>query len=284
MVTRKGCTLPDTVRALRACLALLAFSSGLYLAPLAALAKPCDGPDDASWVTGAKECLVIRTFRSTGDLSHPNLVVVLHGDVSSGGPANYHFAFAQKLVDAPDARNLVVVAMVRPGYPDGAGNTSTGDAHGRYDHYTPENIDAVADAIRQLKEHYRASRVVLVGHSGGAATSAVILGRHPGLAAAAVLVSCPCVISTWRAQRARESAWLRSESPHDWAKKVPEASRVVALTGTDDTNTKPALAEEYVELLRRRGIDARFIAVPGASHNSAFRSAQVEEAVMSLLR
>jgi pimeloyl-ACP methyl ester carboxylesterase len=207
----------------------------------------------------------------------------LHGDVSSGGPANYHFAFAQKLLDAPDAQNLVAVAMVRPGYPDGAGNTSTGDDR-RYDHYTPENIDAVADAVRHLKEHYQASRVVLVGHSGGAAISAVILGRHPGLAAAAVLVSCPCVISTWRAQRPRKSAWLHSESPHDWAKKVPEGSRVVALTGTDDTNTKPALAEEYVELLRKRGIDARFIVVPRASHNSAFRSAQVEEAVVSLLR
>ncbi len=248
---------------------------------MSALAKPCDGPDDVSWVTGAKECLVIRTFRSTGDLSHPTLVVVLHGDVSSGGPANYHFALAQKLVDAPDAQNLVAVAMVRPGYPDGASNTSTGDTFDRHDHYTPENIDAVADAIRHLKEHYQASHVVLVGHSGGAATSAVILGRHPGLAAAAVLVSCPCIISTWRARR---SPWLRSESPHEWVKKVPETSRIVALTGTDDTNTQPALAEEYVELLHKRGIDARFIAVPGASHNSAFRSAQVEEAVVSLLR
>jgi pimeloyl-ACP methyl ester carboxylesterase len=282
-VTRNGSTPPPTLRVLRACLALLAFSGGLCLAPLSALAKPCDAADNVSWVTGAEECLVIRTFRSAGELSDPTLVVVLHGDVSSGGPANYHFAFAQKLADAP-AQNLVAVAMVRPGYPDGAGNTSTGDTFDRQDHYTPENIDAVAGAIRHLKEHYQASRIVLVGHSGGAATSGVILGRHPGLATAAILVSCPCIISKWRESRARQSPWLRSESPHDWVNKVPETSRVVALTGTDDTNTRPALADEYVELLRKRGIDARFIAVPRASHNSAFRSAQVEAAVASLLR
>jgi len=135
---------------------VVALSCGLSLAPLSALAKPCDAADNASWVTGAKECLVIRTFRSAGDLSHAILVVVLHGDVSSGGPANYHFAFAQKVVGTPDAQNLVAVAMVRPGYPDGAGNTSTGDDR-RYDHYTLENIDAVADAVRHLKELRRAA-------------------------------------------------------------------------------------------------------------------------------
>jgi len=204
----------------------------------------------------------------------------LHGDVSSGGPASYHFPFAQKLAETPDAQDLVVVAMVRPGYPDGAGNTSTGDAFDRGDHYTPENIDAVADAIRHLKEHYQANRLVLVGHSGGAATSGVILGRHPGLATAAVLVACPCNIPTWRFRR---SPWSRSESPHDWVKKVPTTSRIIAITGTDDTNTKSGLAEEYVELLRKRGVDARFIAVPGAGHNDAFRSPQVGEAVVSLL-
>ena len=86
-----------TLQALQGRLALLAVGSCLWVACASAVAKPsCDSPDNVSLVTGAKECLVIRTFGSTRELSHPVLVAVLHGDVSSGGPANYHFGFAQE--------------------------------------------------------------------------------------------------------------------------------------------------------------------------------------------
>jgi predicted esterase len=262
-------------------LSVVAIAATMWLMPSAATAKPCDSPDDPGRVTGVGECLVIQAFPSPGELSRPTLVVVLHGDLSAGGPAKYHFAFAQALAEAPGAQNLVAVAMVRPGYEDGAGNASTGENFQRNDHYTADNIDAVADAVRRLKERYQAGRVVLVGHSGGAATAAVILGRHPGVADAAVLVSCPCNIGEWR--QTRRGPWTRSESPHDWANKVPEAARVVALTGTDDSNTRPALAEQYVDILRKRGVDARFVAVLRAGHDSAFRSPKVVEAVAGLV-
>src|SRR5262245_9029059 len=158
--------------------------------PLAVVAEPCDKPDDPGWVTGGNECLAIRAFSSPGDLSSPTLVAVLHGDVSSGGPARYHVDFAQKL--AHGSKNLVVIAMVRPGYDDGAGNVSTGSHNNRSDRYTADNLDAVGDGVRRLRERYEGARVILVGHSGGAATSAVIIGRRPGVADAAVLVACPC--------------------------------------------------------------------------------------------
>jgi hypothetical protein len=40
--------------------------------------------------------------------------------------------------------------------------------------------------------------VVVVGHSGGAAISANMLGRHPALLDAALVVSCPCDVEKWR--------------------------------------------------------------------------------------
>jgi pimeloyl-ACP methyl ester carboxylesterase len=205
----------------------------------------------------------------------------MHGDVSSGGPAKYHLDFAKKL--AEQSRNLVAVAMIRPGYDDGAGNTSSGEHNNRSDHYTADNVDAMADGVRRLRERYQASRVVLVGHSGGAATSALILGRKPGVADAAVLVACPCNVGEWRRARGGRP-WPRSESPHEWAGKVPSSTRVIAITGADDSNTKPGLAEEYVALLKKRGVDARFIAVASADHNGAWFEPQVMEAVIELVR
>src|SRR5262245_58934475 len=89
-------------------------------------------------------------------------------------------------------------------------------AYNRSDHYTADNLDAVGDGVRRLRERYEGARVILVGHSGGAATSAVISGRRPGVADAAVLVACPCNLREWRRDR---RSWSHSESrTNGWAK------------------------------------------------------------------
>jgi pimeloyl-ACP methyl ester carboxylesterase len=49
-----------------------------------------------------------------------------------------------------------------------------------------------------LKRRYHAGTVVVVGHSGGAAIAANMLGRHPALIDAALVVSCPCDVEKWR--------------------------------------------------------------------------------------
>jgi pimeloyl-ACP methyl ester carboxylesterase len=171
--------------------------------------------------------------------------------------------------------------LIRPGYDDGAGNASSGSHNNRSDHYTATNIDEVAGVIAKLKQAYKPQRVVLVGHSGGAATSAIILGRHPGLANGAVLVACPCHLDDWRLARNRPP-WTRSESPHRWADKVPAGTRVIALTGTDDDNTGIGLAQDYVRRVTEKGVTARFEPIAGANHNAAFRAPQVEAAVVEL--
>jgi hypothetical protein len=108
------------------------------LAPVAAPAKPCEKPDDPGNVTGAGECIVVHPFVSPGELSSPVLVAVLHGDGSGGQPMKYHFEVARKLAES--GKNLVAVAMIRPGYDDGAGHTSSGQSFNRSDHYTAENV------------------------------------------------------------------------------------------------------------------------------------------------
>lgn len=261
---------------------ILICALAMLVLPALAQAAPCPVDNLDTAVMGKDECLVLRTYKGAQVSGTPQaLIVVLHGDVSSGGPANYHFATAQQLAARPELASAIAVAIVRPGYDDGAGNRSGGSHNNRTDHYTAANIDEVAGAVARLKEAYRPQRVILLGHSGGAATAAVAAGRHSALADGVVLVACPCHLDDWRLSRNR-SPWMRSESPHRWADKVAAGTRVIALTGTADDNTTVGLARDYVQRLTARGLAARFEEIPGGSHNSAFRSPLVEAAVVEL--
>jgi pimeloyl-ACP methyl ester carboxylesterase len=252
----------------------------LALAMLPALpvwAATCDKEDDLH-VSGVSQCLIMRKFGSeTPDL----LVVWLHGDVSSGGPANYHFAAAERAASDPDHK-MLSIALVRPGYPDGSGNESSVSFtnRGRSDHYTRDNVSEVGAAIERLRDRYKPKTVLVVGHSGGAATTAILLGMKPSLINDAVLVSCPCDTVAWRAGR---RPWSRSENPMSWTTKVDPRVKVIALTGDKDDNTLPALAQEYVGALTARGVQASFRLLPGETHDSAFRSEQVREAIHELV-
>ena len=220
------------------------------------------GSSIKDWVQGGKLCFAAATYGTEAAGSSPVLVVVLHGDTSSGGPADYHFDFARSIVQP----GLVAVALLRPGYSDRAGRTSEGQDLGRRDSYTADYIGAVGSAIDALKNEYRANRVVLIGHSGGSAYAGVLLGSQPGIASDAILVSCPCNVPRWREQRG-SGAWTRSQSPSSFAAKIPLAVTLVAITGAKDDNTPPQLAQDYVAGLSRRGLKASFVAVPGSGHN-----------------
>lgn len=263
-------------------LRLLSAALLLILAASHARAAPCEREDFETRVTGDEHCTVMRRY---GDTATPRtLIVWLHGDVSTGGPANYHFPLAERTAELLAADRVLAVALVRPGYPDGSGASSgVSFAHGgRSDHYTLPNLAEVAGAVARLRAHYKVERVILVGHSGGAASSAVILGWKPGLVDGAVLIACPCEKEAWRARR--NGAWPRSENPLLWADRVAAGARVRALTGTQDDNTFPILAQQYVDALKTRGLDAAFIPVAGAGHNSVTRAPEVAAAIAELVR
>jgi poly(3-hydroxybutyrate) depolymerase len=161
--------------------------------PTIALAEPCSKDDFETKVTGVSQCLLMRRY---GAMEPNTMIVWLHGDISSGDPANYHFPLAQKAAEELAAIKVMSVALVRPGYPDGTGESSSvSNSHsGRSDHYTQENIGEVGGAIEKLRHKYKPKSVIIVGHSGGAATTALLLGMKPKLADAGVLVACPCDI------------------------------------------------------------------------------------------
>ena len=248
--------------------------------PATASDDACRGAAPDTFVPGESQCLTMRLF---GTSTPRTLVVWLHGDVSSGGPANYHFAAARTFAEEQAAADVLSVALVRPGYPDGDGNASSVAflQAGRQDHYTRQNVSEVAGAIQRLKTRFRPARTLVVGHSGGAATAAVLLGLAPDLLDGAVLVACPCELNAWRLGR---RPWTASENPFDWAARTPLGARVHALTGTLDDNTAPRLAQIYVATLQQRGIDAKFESIENATHNGAFRAPEVMRAVAHMLQ
>lgn len=242
----------------------------------AQVASTCPQPDNRSWVQGDGECLHIRTFTREVKEPNPVLMVFLHGDKSSGAPLGWELNYVQPFM----APSVAAVSLVRPGYPTEGGARSSG-ASVREDHYTDRNITAVAGALKRLKEFHKARKLVLVGYSGGAATTGVIIGKFPGLVDAAVLLACPCDIARWRAAG---RPWNRSLSPSDFTGQVPAGVRVLALTGRRDTNANEALARDYVAKLKGRGVDAEFRPIADADHDSIARNPEVVAALTEFLK
>lgn len=243
-----------------------------------AFAATCENEDFTTRVSGASECLLMRRF---GPERPATLLVWLHGNVSTGGPADSHFRMAEKASRLFAAQRVLAVALVRPGYPDGTGESSSGDHNGRIDNWRQDTIVEIGTVIERLRARYQPDTVVLVGHSGGAAIAAVLLGMRPRLADAALLIGCPCELVAWRAGRGGWP-WL-SENPMQWIGGIDAAARVIALTGATDATTPPALARTYVDALRRQHIEASFESVAGAGHLDILNSVMVWESAARLL-
>jgi pimeloyl-ACP methyl ester carboxylesterase len=223
-------------------------------------------------VTGGR--LKAQIYSTTPLSARPTLVVALHGDIFDPTPS-YQYAFAQALVQGFDApampdpvrarlgthpkvNDVVAAGLLRPGYTDNAGDHSDGRrGEARGDNYTAEVVDAVATAARALAQRFMARRVVLVGHSGGATIAAIILGRHPELADAALLVACGCGAT-------------RSLQPLDVTSGVRPDVTVRLIAGEDDQVTPPDQSRRYAEMLRQRGVDVQVTVLPGLGHNITF--------------
>lgn len=252
----------------------------MVVSAASASGAPCIAPDNISRVTGGKECLLIKTRRHEERAMASTLFVLLHGNHSSGSPAISQVPVAEALAGSGDD-GAVAVAIIRPGYNDAEGNYSSGNAAGRSDNFQTDNIDIVADAISRLKDFHQPQRLVLIGHSGGAAMAGVILGRHPGLADAAVLVGCPCNVPVWRSLRGRRDFWS-SESAELYVDRIPTQTRVAIMVGAGDDVTPPSLSQSYATALAARSISHELVVMPDRDHVNVINAPQVVEAALRL--
>lgn len=246
---------------------------------------------ETQWIDVAGGRLKTQVFAHVSDGRRPILILILHGDIPNP-PPDYQYLFAKLLVEGIpgstersaalraalgarwERKSIVAAGILRPGYADPSGDRSSGEM-GRAvgDNYTPEVVDAVAAAARDLKAKYDASEVVLVGHSGGGAIAANVLGRHPDVASYALLVACGCDPEAWRARmRAQQpgSVWdepISSLMPLSLVDGIARDTRVRLLAGENDDVILPSDIARYAIALRARDIEVRLTVAPGLGHN-----------------
>lgn len=233
---------------------------------------------DVQWYTANGLRLKTKIYASANLSSHPVLVVVLHGDllgVRAIPSSTYHYVFAQNA--ASKMEDVVVAALLRPGYRDDTGERSQGEQGlTTGDNYTPEVVDAVAQVIEQLKAKFHPTHTVLVGHSGGAAITGDLIGRWQSAVDAALMVSCPCDLAAWRKHMQQmqiqnnDPIWsmpIKSLSPIDLAGKVLPSVRVRLLVGSKDPVAPPELTQRYADALRSHKDDVSVNVLPGLQHD-----------------
>lgn len=212
-----------------------------------------------------------RTYFSAGEMNKPVLAVVLHGDLLPPDDT-YHYGFARTL--ATQNPNIVAFGVLRPGYSDEQGNRSEGDSlHATGDNYTAEAIESVGFAIKHLQNRYDVSETVLIGHSGGAAIAALLIGHYPEIADASLLVACPCDLPAWREHmmdKRPNPVWQEPHqglSPLDSASDVSRTSIVKLIVGNEDDVVLPQYSQDYATALREAGVESTVVIAPGLGHN-----------------
>ena len=265
-------------------LKLIIFSLFIY-APSAKAAECLN--DKITRVTGKNECLAIHTFVKNSESKIKNLVIFIHGDQSDGKPV-------RSMIDNAEATTVpsgtVKVSILRPGY-QGGGRDSTGDRCGvRGWCYGVKNVNEMTAAIQSLKDYYKPLKTIIIGHSGGATITGVMIGRTPGIAEGAILLACNCNISQRLVDRnitKNTQEILSNElSPSDFVKNIPKTTKVIAITGAGDNNTRDVIAKDYIKSLIDLNISAQFKSSQSQfeGHEQINIPIYIEEALNELLK
>ena len=254
--------------------------------PASANGRSWTSQGETVWIDEPNGRLKTRVYRSARLSPSPVLILVVHGDIPRP-PPDYQYVFAQ--IAAGASENVVAAGVLRPGYADSQGDRSSGDmGYAVGDNYTAEVVDALDMAVSTLKARYHAGAVILVGHSGGAAIVADLLGRHPNSANGAVLVACGCDPSGFMARWIATHPFFprhipnRSLLPLQLAPQVSRQTRVRMVVGSLDDVAGLEPTQAYARALTDNGVDAKLVVAPGLGHNILL-SAPVFQALSELI-
>lgn len=219
---------------------------------------------------GRQKALIIYPEKITNS----NLVVFLHGDSPFGDPV-YQYNISKNI---SEITNSVTVALLRPGYRDGCGDIS-GGVRGLTmgDNYTQEVVNTLNSVISTIQKQEDISQTVVMGHSGGAALTALLAQSNPELMDQSILVACPCNLSAWR--RSMESLtnnpnWsnpMSGLSPLDRISKLALNKRIHLYVGANDQVAPSFLTTEFFKATSELDVNVKMKIVPGEDHESILK-------------
>ncbi len=236
-------------------------------------------------IFAGNNCTKIRTYKSAVVTDNPILIVVLHGDAPFKNPG-YQYRFAQLVANKNS--NVITVGMLRPGYTDPTGRTSDGvkgDAIG--DNYDEKRVNQLAQAIEELIKMYSPSKVILAGHSGGAAITANIISLFPLLIDHAFIVSCPCDVNAWRENMfslTNKSIFrgnIDTLSPIDLVDRLSKKTTISILVGKNDKVAIPILSEKYKKAVTKKGLKITLALIEG--QHDIFLSPDIINAITGII-
>ena len=188
---------------------------------------------------------------------------------------SYQYRMAKKI--ASENHNVVAVGILRPGYTDNEGNYSKGirgEATG--DNYTKEVLESIHHLTVELIEEYNPSKVILVGHSGGAAISANLIAQYTNFYSDALLISCPCDLHAWRKHMKELNPEARiwdmavsSLSPIEEIKNIDEPTHITMVHGNNDEIVPLRIANDYFKKLKAHNKEATFVILENQGHEIA---------------
>ncbi len=262
-------------------LAVLSATMCLFYANL--VHAGCD--DISNEIFADNSCTKIRTYRSTDVTDKPVLVVALHGDSPFNNPG-YQYRFAKLVVNKNS--NVISVGLLRPGYTDPIGRISDGvkgDAIG--DNYDVKRVNQVSQTIKELKKLYSPSKVILAGHSGGAAITANLISLFPQMIDHAFIVSCPCDVNAWRENMlslTNKSIFrgnIDTLSPIDLVDRLNKKTTISILVGKNDKITIPILSEKYKKAATKKVLKVTLTLIEG--QHDIFLSPDIINAITEII-
>jgi predicted esterase len=262
---------------------LAVFSATICLFLTNLVYAECD--DILNEIFAGNSCTKVRTYRSANVTNKPLLVVALHGDSPFNNPG-YQYRFAKKV--AYKNSNVISVGILRPGYTDPLGRTSDGikgDAIG--DNYEEKRVNQIAQAITKLEMLYSPSKVILAGHSGGAAITANLISLFPLLIDHAFIVSCPCDVNAWRedmfslTNKSIFKGKIETLSPIDLVEHLNKNSIISLFVGKDDKVARPILSEKYQTAAKKEGSKVTLEIIEG--QHDIFLSPDIINAITNII-
>lgn len=220
------------------------------------------------------------------EAENSDLVVFLHGDSPFSDPI-YQYRIAESI--GKKRNNTIAAGILRPGYRDKCGDQSAGDVGQMMgDNYSASAVEAIADVIEGLQKSYQPKRTYLIGHSGGAALSALLSARQSQLIDQTVLVACPCDLPKWR------TVMRNLTGKENWERKLPGLSAIDEVSDLDDEKkihlfvgyqdrvTPSFLSEEYAAKATELGKKVSVTVKPNADHENILRPEILKEILASI--